>query len=867
MGKLKLKQEKRKRANAARATKLTKTVNPFEVKVNNKKFNILGRKHAHDRGLPGLSRTKANKKRKQTLLKEYKNQRKANVLSDERFGEHVTELSLPDKMLQRFAIEKKRKHDRVSMFNLNDTEELTHMGQSLSEIKTFDEIDVSDEDDGMIGEEYVADAHFGGGIFSKIKQENDFPEEENTKSRKEIIDEIIMKSKTAKMIKQNDKEEANTICEKLDNTWQEVERLLKSSKRTKRADEDVRRDRREMSDMDSYDLAVRQMKFDAKAAPAKDGKSEAEKHAEELARMRTMDEEQRRRMNPESNEVNKKGNHRSADDLNQDYVQEKVHVDPVVYKDGKMVPNAQFNDSLFQDDEMKECILNQDEDVEGEKEQSEEESEYSDIDSEEECDDSNDHLKQDVDKNQTVSKGIMTNNSSSKAADRDLRKSGQFPEDYQEFKSYVERKFPSCPEKYIEMLSTKYASHLAERNKDKLLKVFEHLWNLLVDLFSGDYPAIDEAKKLTPHLYKLCQIQPQKCAEYIVDQLKTKYIEFCSSRKVPSFGTIMCFKFVKILFSTSDFIHPVAGPAMLFMCNILHSCRPKDLRELSACLFISTLIYEYVHVSKKFVPEVINFLCSVICMAISGEEKGSPIYGNRNMNNRNRYLLLPTLANRNNLEKLKLATKPDLLKLICPEELSELNTDEVKIELLLTAVRLLIAFVRLNSQLPCFKEIFEPIKASCIGCTDSLKEIFGDSQNIPVFRLMKELQTEIDNAVNRKPLMKPLTAAKSNKPKMLPLLDPKVEYVSDPFKKSNRKNSGPVNCERERLLHKFKREQKGAMREIRKDSRFIAQEQLNEQLEKDKDRAEKVKRLYGLLSNQEGEVKNIKRKKYKLDIA
>ncbi|KAI7798713.1 nucleolar protein 14, partial [Triplophysa rosa] len=33
--------------------------NPFEVKINRKKFDVLGRKSKHDVGLPGVSRSKA----------------------------------------------------------------------------------------------------------------------------------------------------------------------------------------------------------------------------------------------------------------------------------------------------------------------------------------------------------------------------------------------------------------------------------------------------------------------------------------------------------------------------------------------------------------------------------------------------------------------------------------------------------------------------------------------------------------------------------------------------------------------------------------------------------------------------------------
>ena len=40
-----------------------KSVNPFEVKVNRQKHDVLGRKVSkHDKGMPGLSRSKATKR-------------------------------------------------------------------------------------------------------------------------------------------------------------------------------------------------------------------------------------------------------------------------------------------------------------------------------------------------------------------------------------------------------------------------------------------------------------------------------------------------------------------------------------------------------------------------------------------------------------------------------------------------------------------------------------------------------------------------------------------------------------------------------------------------------------------------------------
>lgn len=53
--------KKRSLADKVRKTKTSTEIknNPFEVKINRKKFDVLGRKTKHDVGLPGVSRSKA----------------------------------------------------------------------------------------------------------------------------------------------------------------------------------------------------------------------------------------------------------------------------------------------------------------------------------------------------------------------------------------------------------------------------------------------------------------------------------------------------------------------------------------------------------------------------------------------------------------------------------------------------------------------------------------------------------------------------------------------------------------------------------------------------------------------------------------
>lgn len=81
-------------------------VNPFEIKINKQKFQVLGRPTKHEKGLPGVSRAKALKKRQSTLLLEYKNKFKSNKLVDRRIGENDSNLTVEEKMEKRFLAEK-----------------------------------------------------------------------------------------------------------------------------------------------------------------------------------------------------------------------------------------------------------------------------------------------------------------------------------------------------------------------------------------------------------------------------------------------------------------------------------------------------------------------------------------------------------------------------------------------------------------------------------------------------------------------------------------------------------------------------------------------------------------------------------------
>merc|ERR1712168_1414784 len=222
--------------------------NRFEVHLNRSKYNIIGKKEKHDRGAPGVSRSKANEKRKKTLLQKYKQRNKSNVLVDKRFGEFDDAVSVEEKMLKRFTLEKQSHHVKAGHYNLqDDDEELTHYGQNLADISNFDEIDLESEEE-EDGNDNV------GGLLHKKKYQGVADDggnvEEKQLSKKDILQEMIVDSKREKNERRKTKELAFELTQRLDKEWKDIHSLL-----IKGSDEStVKKDKH-----DDYDKIVKEL--------------------------------------------------------------------------------------------------------------------------------------------------------------------------------------------------------------------------------------------------------------------------------------------------------------------------------------------------------------------------------------------------------------------------------------------------------------------------------------------------------------------------------------------------------------------------------------------------------------------------------
>lgn len=122
-------------------------------------------------------------------------------------------------MLERFTRERQRE-SKGTLFNLEEEDELTHYGQSLSKLDDFDNSglglgDEDDQDDGQIDSRTVQKVHFGGfeseedggdegvsRIFSSrisFSLTRIFGQPEQKKTKAEVMAEVIAKSKEHKV--------------------------------------------------------------------------------------------------------------------------------------------------------------------------------------------------------------------------------------------------------------------------------------------------------------------------------------------------------------------------------------------------------------------------------------------------------------------------------------------------------------------------------------------------------------------------------------------------------------------------------------------------------------------------------------------
>lgn len=318
----------------------------------------------------------------------------------------------------------------------------------------------------------------------------------------------------------------------------------------------------------------------------------------------------------------------------------------------------------------------------------------------------------------------------------------------------------------------------------------------------------------------------------------------------PGLQELSLLRVVGQIWPTSDMNHHVVSPTRLLMGAYLSLGRVRSLQDMASGLFLCSLFLHYEKMSKRFVPEAVNFLVnSILHLAPHPYTDVASLPGNFPAQDFRTALTLPLGLDVKKSKKLS-ANKPDLTNCLCGKALGE----QTKVDLLGLTWELLGRFADLYKGLDGFIELFTPIQ-------ETLGSVKADSLPPDLSTRLQSLQDSVSRLLKFATQSRRSLRLQAHKPIPIPTYIPKFEQTSSNYLR-NRDPDHERN-EAAKLRAQVKQERKGAIRELRKDARFLAAEQQKKEKEKAKTYNDRMKRVFGSIESERAEEKAMEREKMK----
>ncbi|KAM3086748.1 nucleolar complex protein 14 [Clarireedia jacksonii] len=853
-------------------TGIREQFNPFEIKTSKTpKFEVTSNKTLSGRiskGIkrPGVAKGLGEENRRKTLLVEMQSRNRVGGIIDKRFGENDPTMAPEDKMLERFTQEKQRGYKNNSVFDLEDDDmpsELTHMGQSLSlngpvirDDFEGEGLELSDAEDHQSDEERQARKRrrVSGSEGSDGDEEGEnLPEKK--KSKQEVMKELIAKSKLHKYERQAAKDDDEDLREELDKELPNLHELLRGVA-PKPAPENLGidgmnperaallsgGDRKKLEK--EYDIRMRQMAQDKRSQPTERTKTEDERIEQESRRLRELEEKRLRRMEGMAEDSDDEDNDRQAggdDDMMQEEEEDFGLGSGIKTRPSAADLGADDEDDFIIDDDLVASgsdldLSDNESSAGGEKEVHDEDDEFL---------------------------GGLLTEEEAKRPEFLTGANAPLPEVKLPAQNGVNGNLAytfACPESHEELLEvTKgialldlptviqriralYHPKLNANNKGKLGN-FAAALVLHISYLANQpsRPPFNVLENIIRHIHSLAKMFPLEIANAFRRHLE----EINQSRALSlTSGDLVILTAIGNIFPTSDHFHQVVTPAILTMGRYLGQKIPQTLSDYTLGAYLCTLCLQYQRLSKRYIPELVNFVDNTLCAL-------APIRPSKIPGSFPYHEPKPSVR----IEDAS-ASARDIEFYDCDiQDLLE-SDSSLKIALLEANIKILDASADLWTGKSAFTEIFEPaLKILKHLGGKACRSKIPTSSQAAIRKTSEKLERMLKLAhLARRPLElhhhRPL-AIKTSIPKFEDSFNPDKHY--DPDRE---------RAEAAKLRAEHKKERKGAMRELRKDSNFIARESLRQKKEKDAAHEKKMKRLIAEIQGEEGkEAKAYEREK------
>lgn len=644
-----------------------------------------------------------------------------------------------------------------------------------------------------------------------------------------------------------------------------------------------------------YDAFVRELAFERRAKPQDRLKTAEEKAQEEAEQLRKAEENRMKRMRGEEvgddeDGASKRAKRRApqGDDLDDDLdIDGQTAADQYGLGTGIGLSDDEDDEGADDDDEEEE------EDDEGEDEdESEEEQDpaleeegYGEAVSDEEgqggAGDSA-PLALTSSKKPRKSAETKTATGSKAAGTKALPFTFNCPMDHSDFLDMLEEHNiqPTQVPLVIKRIRALHHPSLAEDNKYRLQGFLGVLLDHALWSASRASEAVGDERQahlvliehLLRNIFELTTTYPSVSAQHFVEKFTfmernlnrglAKGALLPEARTWPGAPELTLLRIAGLVWPTSDLNHAVSTPLALLTAHYLAHCRVRNLADIASGLYLTSLVIHQQADARRMVPEALNFVHNAILLLAPLDRRGKEAartacsdYGIPApdfMADHTEGLALPSSSKSSQLSSDS-NVAPRLFDL-----LQTTTTDvQSQIALLKMAMDLASELANLYFGTGAFIEIFEPLRIV-------LQQIAVSGLPSSVVEQKNQLQEELTKLIDetqahRQPL-------RLHAHRAIPL----ASFIPK-FDEGGRSRGGhapfdpdSARSEAAKLKALVKKERKGAVRELRKDSQFLAQERANERRAEDAEYKRKMGKIIAGLGEERSEEKQLAKEKARL---
>ena len=765
---------------------------------------------------------RAYRLRTETLLPELQSRHKAGGIIDRRIGENDPSLAPEDRMLQRYAIQgqKKRKAD---VFNLeedagvNEEELLTHGGRPLKDGNRRERLQMND------GE------NEGGGLFEKSgrgleeaideatrrQEQTEDGEPARKKSRKEVMEEVIAKSKFHKNERQQARETYDDQREELDKALPSLLAALGRSANANDRNQDGRnadgkgQDLARKEDADKeYDQRVRQLIQDQRAAPTTRTKTDEEKAEEDAERLRKLEESRQKRMRGEEEDTDSEDHTEDLENREESLNGDDEDADEAVEFGLRAVAAKHPKRPDLDVEDEDEFVVDEDLIASG----SDVDIDSSELDSENDGEDATEakdftqsHKLDEGDDDDDFLKDVLPEAPSTEGegGKTNLAFTYPCPQSHKELLSVLEGVTDADIPVVIQRIRALYAPSLESGNKGKLATFGSALIDHLLHLTTRKpLVALTVIEQVIRHIHSLARSSPIEIG--LAFRRHLYRIHEDANRASPGDdswitpGDLTIFTAIGSIFPPSDHFHQVVTPALTLIARWLETATlstPSHLRRSRIGAYLVALAIKWQKHSRRYIPEAIRFT----------------------------YILLEQAAN---------------------DDPSTIDDNAAK--LIQQHMHNVWSMMDLWHDHSAFIEIFSPRASSALESLAKSPHSLINSTAASTFRRLKTLLSKSQLA--RRPL-----ELHHHRPRPI---RQQVPLFEDHFNPTKHYDPDPTRAENAKLRKAHKQEKKAAMRELRRDAEFVARKKLEDKKTQDRAYEEKFRRIIGGIQREEGEGAN-----------